>query len=107
VSERKQHSVRLALCQYRLFSIRIGEDQAQNLQTAAKFEPFVDRLDEIDQLDALKDLANVYRSLSMWDKVYQFSCQMYKLGQVQYGLVHNSKREIKPEKNLAGLFLYT
>ncbi|MCC3380616.1 helix-turn-helix domain-containing protein, partial [Paenibacillus farraposensis] len=46
-SERKQHSERLALCQYRLFSIRIGKDQAQNLQTAAKFEPFVDRLDEI------------------------------------------------------------
>ncbi|MGQ3477137.1 helix-turn-helix domain-containing protein [Paenibacillus sp. TY11] len=107
VSERKQHSERLALCQYRLFSIRIGEDQAQNLQAAAKFEPFVDRLDEVDQLDALKDLANVYRSLSMWDKVYKFSCQMYKLGQIQYDLVHNSKREIKPVKKLSRpLFVY-
>ncbi|WP_431086073.1 helix-turn-helix domain-containing protein [Paenibacillus sp. 8b26] len=106
-SERKQHSERLALCQYRLFSIRIGEDQAQNLQAAAKFEPFVDRLDEIDQLDALKDLANVYRSLSLWDKVYKFSCQMYKLGQIQYNLAHNSKREIKPVKKLSRpLFVY-
>ncbi|WP_025720912.1 helix-turn-helix domain-containing protein [Paenibacillus sp. 1-18] len=106
-SERKQHSERLALCQYRLFSIRIGKDQAQNLQTAAKFEPFVDRLDEFDQLDALKDLANVYRSLSMWDKVYKFSRQMYKLGRIQYGLVHNSKREIKLDKKLSRpLFVY-
>ncbi|MGW9530289.1 helix-turn-helix domain-containing protein [Paenibacillus terrae] len=107
VSERKQHSERLAVCQYRLFSIRIGKDQAQNLQAAAKFEPFVDRLDEFDQLDALKDLANVYRSLSLWDKVYKFSRQMYKLGQVQYDLVHNSKREIKPGKKLSRpLFVY-
>ncbi|MEC0238236.1 helix-turn-helix transcriptional regulator [Paenibacillus kribbensis] len=106
-SERKQHSERLALCQYRLFSIRIGKDQAQNLQTAARFEPFVDRLDEIDQLDALKDLANVYRSLSVWDKVYKFSCQMYKLGQIQYDLAHNAKREMKPEKKLSRpLFVY-
>ncbi|MGM1021039.1 MAG: helix-turn-helix domain-containing protein [Bacillota bacterium] len=107
VSERKQHSERLALCQYRLFSIRTGENQAQNLQAAAKFESFVDRLDEIDQLDALKDLANVYRSLSLWDKVYKFSCQMYKLGQIQYNLVHNSKREIKSVKKLSRpLFVY-
>ncbi len=48
-SEKKQHSERLAICQYRLFSLGIGKDQAQNLQTAARFEPFVDRLDEIDQ----------------------------------------------------------
>ncbi|WP_068497708.1 helix-turn-helix domain-containing protein [Paenibacillus kribbensis] len=106
-SERKQHSERLAVCQYRLFSLRIGKDQAHNLQTAVRFEPFVDRLDEFDQLDALKDLANVYRSLSMWDKVYIFSCQMYKLGQIQYDLVHNSKRKMKPEKKLSRpLFVY-
>ncbi|WP_179030964.1 helix-turn-helix domain-containing protein [Paenibacillus kribbensis] len=108
VSERKQHSERLALCQYRLFSIRIGEDQAQNLQTAAKFEPFVDRLDEVIQLDALKDLANVYRSLSLWDKVYKFSCQMYKLGRIQYNLVHNSKKEtgLKNKLRSGPLFAY-
>ncbi|WP_068502699.1 helix-turn-helix domain-containing protein [Paenibacillus kribbensis] len=105
-SERKQHSERLAVCQYRLFIIRIGKNQAQNLQTAAKFEPFVDRLDEIDQLDALKDLANVYRSLSLWDKVYKFSRQMYKLGKIQYDLVHNSKREISGKKLSRPLFVY-
>ncbi|WP_226002424.1 helix-turn-helix domain-containing protein [Paenibacillus sp. BJ-4] len=100
VSERKQHSERLALCQYRLFSIRIGEDQAQNLQAAAKFEPFVDRLDEIDQLDAFKDLANVYRSLSLWNKVTEFSYQMGQLAQIQYNLVHNSKRKgTEPKRN--------
>ncbi len=43
----------------------------------------------------------------MWDKVYKFSCQMYKLGQIQYDLVHNSKREFKSEKKLSRpLFVY-
>ncbi|MFT9371925.1 MAG: helix-turn-helix transcriptional regulator [Paenibacillus polymyxa] len=106
-SEKKQHSERLAFCQYRLFSLRIGKDQAQNLQTAARFESFVDRLDEIDQLDALKDLANVYRSLSKWDRVYKFSRQMYKLGQIQYDLTHNGKQEMKPRQKLSRpLFVY-
>ncbi|MGW8958438.1 helix-turn-helix domain-containing protein [Paenibacillus sp. NPDC055715] len=106
-SERQQYSERLAVCQYRLFNIRLGKDQTQNLQTAAKFEAFVERLDEVEQLDALKDLANVYRSLSMWDMVYKFSCQMYKLGKIQYDLVHNSKREIKTGKKLSRpLFVY-
>ncbi|MEK4734809.1 helix-turn-helix domain-containing protein [Paenibacillus sp. FSL L8-0641] len=105
--EKKQHSERLAICQYRLFSLRIGKDQAQNLHTAARFEFFVDRLDEIDQLDALKDLANVYRSLGMWHKVYKFSRQMYNLGQIQYNLVHNAKREMKSKKKLSRpLFVY-
>lgn len=107
-SERKQHSERLAICQYRLFSLRIGKDQAQNLQTAARFEVFVDRLNEADQLDALKDLANVYRSLSMWDKVYKFSSQMHQLGEIQYHLIYHSKKEKEFKNKLRSgpLFAY-
>ncbi|EHS58315.1 helix-turn-helix domain-containing protein [Paenibacillus sp. Aloe-11] len=90
-SERKQHSERLALCQYRLFSIRIGEDQAQNLQATAVFEAFVERLDEIDQLDALKDLANVYRSLRKWDKVDEIARKMRGKAEVQYSMKHQQK----------------
>ncbi|KAE8561302.1 helix-turn-helix domain-containing protein [Paenibacillus polymyxa] len=107
-SEKQQHSERLAICQYRLFQIKVGQDRAVNLQAAIEFAPFVDRLDEIEQLDALKDLANVYRSLSMWDKVYEFAHQMGQLGQLQYHLVHNSKRKgTEPRKKLSRpLFVY-
>ncbi|ASR49535.1 transcriptional regulator [Paenibacillus kribbensis] len=99
-SERKQHSERLAVCQYRLFIIRIGKDRNLNLNAATKFESFVHRLNEIDQLDALKDLANVYRALSLWDKVTEFSYQMGQLAQIQYNLAHNSKRiETEPKKS--------
>ncbi|ALP35839.1 DNA-binding protein [Paenibacillus sp. IHB B 3084] len=107
-SEKHQHSERLAICQYRLFQINIGQDRAVNLQAATEFAPFVDRLDEIEQLDALKDLANVCRSLSLWDKVQEFAHRMGRLGQLQYHLVHNSKRKGKePRKKLSRpLFVY-
>lgn len=60
LSEKNQHSERLALCQYRLFMARQGDNQEKNYQAAIEFQPFVDRLDEVNQLDALKDLANTY-----------------------------------------------
>lgn len=68
-SERTQHSERLALCQYRLFLLRLNDDQENNLLVATYFEPFVERLDEDYQLDAINKLLNIYISLNKWDKV--------------------------------------
>ncbi|KZE66699.1 DNA-binding protein [Paenibacillus jamilae] len=90
-TERYQHSERLAVCQYRIFTIQIGDDQSQNLKAATLFEPFVERLDEIDQLDALKDLANVYRSLRKWDKVEEIAKLMRAKAEIQYNLKHEHK----------------
>ncbi|WP_226000985.1 helix-turn-helix domain-containing protein [Paenibacillus sp. BJ-4] len=90
-SERKQHSERLAICQYRLFTIRVGDDQEKNYNAAVQFEPYFERLDEIDQLDALKDLANVYRSLRKWDKVDETARKMRAKAEIQYTLKHQQK----------------
>ncbi len=102
-SERKQHSERLAICQYRLFTIRVGDDQEKNLRAATIFEAFVERLDETNQLDALKDLANVYRSLREWDKVEQIAKALeikaeiqYKLDQQHDAKEENSKKPVSP-----------
>ncbi|MFB5762556.1 helix-turn-helix domain-containing protein [Paenibacillus medicaginis] len=92
VTEHSQHSERLALCQYRLFTIRVGDDQAQNLQAAAQFGPYAERLDEVLQLDALKDLANVYRSLRKADKVDKFAEQMGILARIHYFAENRGKR---------------
>ncbi|MGW8956768.1 helix-turn-helix domain-containing protein [Paenibacillus sp. NPDC055715] len=94
-SEKHQHSQRLAICQYRIFTIQIGDDQKRNLNAATKFEDFVERLDEIDQLDALKDLANVYRSLREWDKVEEMARKMKLRAEIQYKLDqhHDAKKE--------------
>nr|WP_223066018.1 helix-turn-helix transcriptional regulator [Paenibacillus caui] len=95
-SERYQHSERLALCQYRLFKIALSEDQDANLRAAVKFEPYVERLDEIDQLDALKDLVNTYSALRIWDKMDKTAEEMGRKAEIQYSRKHSSERKNKP-----------
>lgn len=107
-SERKQHSERLAMCQYRLFAIRMGSDQIQNLKFACQFEPFVDRLDEVQQLNAIKDLANLYRSLGHWDRVEEFARKMETKARVLYFSERRSEstaRELQNKLN-GPLFAY-
>lgn len=67
--EKYQHSERLALCQYRIFLLHKTIKQMDNLSAAIKFEPYIEKLDEEIQLDAIKDLANVYNTIHHWDKV--------------------------------------
>ncbi len=108
LSERSQHSERLALCQYRLFTLRLGEDQAKNLEAAIHFEPYVERLDEMEQLDALRDLANAYRSLRKWDKVANIAHIMGKKANIMYELLHNTelRRKEEPVRTQKPLFYY-
>ncbi|GGH29698.1 helix-turn-helix domain-containing protein [Paenibacillus segetis] len=82
--EKYQHSERLALCQYRLFNIALCDDQDANLRAAVQFEGYVGRLDEVDQLDALKDLANIYYALRRWDKVEILAKEMESKAKIQY-----------------------
>lgn len=71
--EKYQHSERLALCHYRIFTLSLGQDQHENLRAAVHFEPYINRLDEERQLDAIKDLANTYLALRYWDKVFELA----------------------------------
>lgn len=103
VGEKKQHSERLALCQYRIFMAKQGENQQKNHQAATQFEPFVERLDEIDQLDALRDLANTYRSLRLFNKLEELIPVLESKAEIQYSL--NEKRE-KRKKSKMPLFFY-
>ncbi|MGG1619313.1 helix-turn-helix domain-containing protein [Paenibacillus sp. NRS-1782] len=108
-AEKYQHSERLAICQYRLFTIQVGDDKNQNLKAATRFEPFVERLDEIEQLDALKDLANVYRSLDEWDMLYETAQIMRGKAEIQYTLKHqqkNRKREDRVKQLSRPMFVY-
>ncbi|MGG3283302.1 helix-turn-helix domain-containing protein [Paenibacillus solani] len=108
-SEKYQHSERLALCHYRLFTISLNQDQELNLRAATKFEGFVERLDEVDQLDALKDLANTYLSLRQWDKVDEMAEEMGKKATIQYNLIFNQTSRFDKDlhkKPKRPLFLY-
>ncbi|ANA81105.1 XRE family transcriptional regulator [Paenibacillus glucanolyticus] len=106
-SEKYQHSERLALCHYRLFTISIGHDQEKNLRAATKFEGFVERLDEIDQLDALKDLVNIYSSLRQWEKVEELAEEMGRKATIQYTYKYEQAKRYDLEKEpKRPLFLY-
>lgn len=107
-SERRQHSERLAFCHYRLFNLRLSDDQEQNLQAALQFEPFVDRLDEIDQLDALRDLANTYRSMRRWDRVDKIAKEMGSKASIQLFLPQQEgrNRQALKKKSTRPLFTY-
>ncbi|RUT38536.1 XRE family transcriptional regulator [Paenibacillus anaericanus] len=105
-SEKYQHSERLALCQYRLFKIALCEDQEINLKAAVQFESFVNRLDEVDQLDALKDLANLYGSLRRMDKVEEMAKVMGHKAAILYKYrCEDRRREFSKEPTMP-LFLY-
>lgn len=83
-SEKYQHSERLALCQYRLFTIRIGQSPEADFRAATRFEYFVERLEEIDQLEALRQLADIYITLQHWEKAGLLAERLYHKTSIQY-----------------------
>ncbi|WP_349267293.1 helix-turn-helix transcriptional regulator [Paenibacillus sp. HGF7] len=85
-SEKYQHSERLALCQYRLFTLAIGDDLKANLRAATLFESYVPRLDVSDQLDALNQLAYVFGTLHEWEKVDTLAQELHRIAAIQYRL---------------------
>ncbi|WP_052422069.1 helix-turn-helix domain-containing protein [Paenibacillus sp. FSL P4-0081] len=106
-SEKYQNSERLAVCQYRLFRIAIGDDQTRNLQAALLFECYLDRLDEADQLDGLKHLGHVYGSMNRWHKVDELAKEMLQLATLRYNLQRQSdRRESNDKKTEKPLYFY-
>ncbi|MHA6532301.1 helix-turn-helix domain-containing protein [Paenibacillus sp. BAC0078] len=92
-SEKYQNSERLAVCQYRLFKIALGDDQSINSREAILFECYIDRLDEADQLDGIIDLLNVYYSLQQWPKVDELAQKMLRLARLRYNFQRQSNRK--------------
>lgn len=109
--ERYQHAERLAVCQYRIFKLSISDDQQKNLECAVQFDPYVVRLSELEQLDAIKDLMNLYLSLRRWDKADQLAAKMSKIARVQYEIknkrIKQGKSIQEPSKPLFGYILYS
>ena len=105
--EKFQHSERLALCQYRLFILYLGQSQDANLRIANRFEPFVERLDEADQLDALKHLADVFSSLHRWDKVNELAQLLEQKASVQYKFWKKESFQKRPVRPYIYYILYS
>lgn len=106
-SEKYQNSERLAICQFRLFRIALGDDQMRNLQAAHQFECYLDRLDEEDQLDGLNRLGHVYGSMHRWHKVDELAEKMLQLATIRYNLhCQSGRRESTERKTEKPLYFY-
>ncbi|WP_334076174.1 MULTISPECIES: helix-turn-helix transcriptional regulator [Paenibacillus] len=103
--EQKQHSERLALCQYRLFTLGLSKDQNKNLLLASHFEYFIDRLEEPYQLDALNELINVFASLRRWDKVAELAEKLKVKATLHYEL-NGSKKSPEIKKPIIFYIMY-
>lgn len=110
-SERYQHAERLATCQYRIFKYSLTDNQEKNLECAALFEPYIKRLGETEQLDALKDLINLLMSLHKWEKARALAEEMGRIATNLYNYKHKrpqkSHKIMKPAKPLFGYILYS
>ncbi|QOT11542.1 helix-turn-helix transcriptional regulator [Paenibacillus sp. JNUCC32] len=104
-SERFQHSERLALCQYRLFTLGLTDDQEMNSRAAVYFEPYIDRLDEVY---ALKELINLNVSLNRWSKVEELAHKMGRIASIQYQFeVGRVGQEVSGKKPVVFYMLYS
>ncbi|PWW42315.1 MULTISPECIES: helix-turn-helix domain-containing protein [Paenibacillus] len=104
-SEKYQHSERLALCQYRIFLLHKTLNKFDNLNAAVKFEPYIDKLNEEVQLDAIKDLANVYNTIHLWDKVEAWARKLERKTEFQLK-IQSRRRKIKKRLTAYPLFTY-
>lgn len=95
-AEKYQHSERLALCRYRLFIIALGTDLEANLRAAMVFEGYVNRLEEADQLDALKQLINVMMTVHKWKRVDELAEEMLRVATIQYEQFPNEQKTERP-----------
>ncbi|MFB5678849.1 helix-turn-helix domain-containing protein [Paenibacillus terreus] len=102
-AERFQHSERLTICRYRLFELSLGNDIEENLRSAIFFEPYVSRLDEADQLDALQQLMLIMGTAYKWKKVDELAVELLRVATIQY---EHPSTERKPKRPFYYYILY-
>lgn len=105
-SERNQHSERLALCQYRLFVLQLNDDMENNLLLVTQFEPYVERLEEGYQLEAIHKLININISLSRWTNVQQYAQTLLEKSSKQYKLFGEGSVNLKNNRPIIFYILY-
>ncbi|WP_336765806.1 helix-turn-helix domain-containing protein [Paenibacillus sp. USHLN196] len=91
-AEKYQHSERLALSQYRLFLIDLGDNLEENVRAATQFELYVNRLNEADQIEALKQLMHVFGMVHKWAKVDALAKKLHRIATIQYDFHCRSER---------------
>lgn len=76
--EKHQHSLRLAVSQYRLFRARLSEDGEEKLKAAVRFESFCGLLPIRLRLDALLRLGNLYYELGKYAEMEAAADELFE-----------------------------
>ncbi|MGG1617623.1 DNA-binding protein [Paenibacillus sp. NRS-1782] len=75
-NEKYQHSERLAISHYKIFSISVSENLETNLEAVLRFIPFRNRLPVDFQLDGLLKMANIYYYLHQWKEAERYADEL-------------------------------
>ncbi|MGG4184978.1 DNA-binding protein [Paenibacillus jamilae] len=78
-NEKYQHSERLAISHYRIFSISVSESMERNLEATLRFVPFRNRVPLEYHLDGLLKLLNLYHNLHQWKEAERYADELRAL----------------------------
>ncbi|MEK5506581.1 DNA-binding protein [Paenibacillus sp. FSL P4-0113] len=101
-NEKYQHSERLAISHYRIFSISVSESMERNLEAALRFVPFRNRVPLEYHLDGLLKLLNLYHNLHQWKEAERYADELRALTTIVCKSRETNKKSftLKTERHL-------
>lgn len=101
-NEKYQHSERLAISHYRIFSISVSESMERNLEAALRFVPFRNRVPLEYHLDGLLKLLNLYHNLHQWKEAERYADELRALATIVCKSRETNKKSftLKTERHL-------
>ncbi|KAF6634898.1 DNA-binding protein [Paenibacillus sp. EKM208P] len=101
-NEKYQHSERLAISHYRIFSISVSENMKINLEAALRFVPFRNRVPLDYHLDGLLKLSNLYYNLHHWKEAERYADELRALATIVCKSRETNKKNstLKTERHL-------
>ncbi|MEK4430712.1 DNA-binding protein [Paenibacillus sp. FSL M7-0802] len=101
-NEKYQHSERLAISHYRIFSISVSESMERNLEAALRFVPFRNRVPLEYHLDGLLKLSNLYFNLHQWKETERYADELRALATIVCKSRETNKKNVtlKTERHL-------
>ncbi|URJ50037.1 DNA-binding protein [Paenibacillus polymyxa] len=101
-NEKYQHSERLAISHYRIFSISVSESMERNLEAALRFVPFRNRVPLEYHLDGLLKLLNLYHNLHQWKEAEHYADELRALTTIVCKSRETNKKSftLKTERHL-------
>ncbi|MDY7991494.1 DNA-binding protein [Paenibacillus peoriae] len=100
-NEKYQHSERLAISHYKIFSISVSENLETNLEAVLRFIPFRNRLPVDYQLDGLLKMANIYFYLHQWKEAERYADELRNITSTVLSLkIYKGRKRLNTDRHL-------